>query len=484
MVVAVAAGLTCASIPFPELNPASAKKRLPRTGRDRVLLVSVNLHETDYGDVTNHSDLKLFVRRMLKQVPRSPDVLLLQEVWGQSASQVAKILTRKTSDRYTVAVGAADPPWRQPKPTHVVGTDSAIVFNRRTMSVGRRGYMRLGYNLRKANPNRAVRVKRHPYAMLRERRGKLALPVTSVHFPKTDNFASREAAQKVKGRWMRRINRRLGRTFSSASARRSRVIAGDLNNPRCKRNKPMCSLTPAYRVATKKYRYTDAESALNGWTNPIDFIFSKAPVVKAAIDRTKNSRKKEYSDHVFRWALLERKDRTAPSPPGRISSAKGTRKHVRLRGWNKARDGGSGFHHFKIRKSLKGPRRGFKPIGRTRTREFKDKRVKAGQEYWYRVVALDKADNTSATSPVVHVWAGNPKRVTQRGPAFHHNGPRPKLDLRIERDAGEMWIDGPGLRTPHLDRPRWDSPSIPPIDGPDLDPPKPSPALAPPPIDP
>ena len=411
-------------------------------------MVTANIHETTYSDVTDAKDLRIFVRRVLRRLPRPPDAVALQELWGRSAYKVARIFSRNTNAGYAVAVAAGDPPWSQPNPSHVIGSDTAIVVNTKKVRVGRSGYIKLGYNVSNAAPGREVRVKKHAYAMVRKRRASFAVPLVSVHFPKTEHFSSAETSRRVKGRWVRRINKRLGRAFSKGGLRRNRVIAGDINNPRCRRDKPLCSLTPAYRIATREYRYRDSVSAMNGWTNPIDFIFSKTPVVDSGVD-PRPKKKHRYSDHVFRWALIENRDRTAPTPPGRISKTKGTERYVRLVGWKNVRDGGSGFAHFKIKKSHKGPNRGFHAIGKTRKTRFEDRKVKRGRKYWYRVVALDRAGNRRK-SPTVKVRAGKPAKKSAKS----QDGPR--LDLPIRPGK----LDGPDGDRSRVDHPAYEPPAI------------------------
>jgi endonuclease/exonuclease/phosphatase family metal-dependent hydrolase len=456
MVPTLVAGLTIAAVPFLSLHEASARGRGRFTG-NRVLVVSVNLRETAGGDTWDDSDVEMFVRRMLRQVPRSPDVLALQEVSAYSARHLAALLTRKAPGRFVVAVNAGSRPWRRTGRGRAVGRDSAIVVNKKTVSVGGGGYMRLSYPASKAAPGYPVRTKYHAYALVKKRGGRLALPVVSIHFPRAKTFVSWRAAQKIKTQWTHTITRRLGRSFKSDTARRSRVLAGDFNNSRCMRDSNTCKQTPAYRAA-KRLGYTDSVVALKGSGNPIDFIFSKAPVVNARTDQTAGERKREYSDHPFRWALLERKDRTAPTPPGHISRSKGTGQYVRLRGWKRARDGGTGFAHFKIRRSVDGPKSGFHDIGTTRKRRFEDRRVERGRRYWYRVVAVDRADNPSRKSPAASARAGV-KKI--------HSGPGPKVDVRKKPDF-EAWFNLPD--TPRLNRPGHDPPS-PEIDRPGLDPP-------------
>lgn len=460
MRVAVAVSLAATGLVSPGVgDEARARNKTPvRTAPGRVLVVSANLYETDYGDVYDSSDLRVFVRRMFRQVPRSPDVVLLQELWGRSASAVAGIMSRRSPDRYAVAMPAADPPWRQPSSSYVVGTDSAIVVNTRTMRIKRSGHLRLGYDPSKATGE--VRVKRHPYALMKERRGNFALPVVSVHFPKAEHFTTRKVSRNVKARWMRTLTRRLGRIFPNEFHRKRRVIAGDFNNPRCQRNAPLCKFTSAYRVATRKLGYRDSVNIMNGWDNPIDFIFSKAPVSQSGVDHASKKQKRRYSDHRFRWALLEKKDRTAPTAPGRVGSGKGTHDEVKLRGWKPVRDGGSGFARFKVQRSRKGAGRGFHSIGRSRDTRFTDKRVKPGRKYWYRVVAFDRVGNRSGRTPAFRIRAGEPL-PSSRGPdPTNDKSPLPDLDV-------------PPL--PHVDKPTADGPDLPTAPRPDKEPPNPDP---------
>jgi hypothetical protein len=266
----------------------------------------------------------------------------------------------------------------------------------------------------------------------------------------------------------------MARTFEAKAWRRARVIAGDFNIPRCKRNRHRCRLTSVYRIATRKFGYRDAVSSVNGWSSAIDYIFSKAPVVDAGVDRTRDRAKRRYSDHVFRWALVEKRDTTAPSDPGRITVAKGNRDRVRLRGWKKkVLDGGTGFSHFDIRRSRKGPDRGFRKVGSTRKTMFRDRKVAAGVKYWYKVIAYDRTGNRSGPSNVVGVRAGKPPRDHGPDRGRSGGGKGPHLDGPLVPDVERPAITGPDIKPPPLH-----------ISGPQLDPPKPAPAIDPPPIKP
>jgi endonuclease/exonuclease/phosphatase family metal-dependent hydrolase len=399
-----------------------------------VLLVSANLHEIDYPDAGRIDDLKRFVKRLDHDLSHRPDVLALQEIAGHSAETVAALLTNRFNDRYRVVVVAGDPPWKQLSATKVLGVDSAILVNARTMRTPRHsGHVRIDYPYKLSTPGQESRVKMHPIALVKERKGGLAVPIASVHFPKTELFRNRRVSQKLKRRWMARIDKALARAYPGKRHRRMRVIAGDLNNKRCMTGRRICRATPAYKLTKNRLNYTDAFQALNGWGNPIDFIFSRPAVVSSGWDFSASFNNRSYSDHGYRWALLERNDTTAPTSPKRIRQQKGNRKFVKLAHWDKARDGGTGLARYVVKRSRKGSSRGFHIVGKSEDRKFKDFKVKAGVRYWYRVIAVDRAGNRSRRSRSAGVRAGKPiPKKSKPKPEQHPNdSDEPKIEIVI-----------------------------------------------------
>jgi hypothetical protein len=115
-------------------------KQRPRAGQ--VLVVAANLEEAwDPSDNADSGDLKTFVRRVDRLAPHAPDILLLQEVTSRAAKKVARLLKRKASKTYSVAVPAGSSP-ADVKKDKVVTRETAILINVRTMKrVGRRRYV-------------------------------------------------------------------------------------------------------------------------------------------------------------------------------------------------------------------------------------------------------------------------------------------------------------------------------------------------------
>ena len=442
LVALAVSGLVYGSAP-----PAgAARKSLGNTGPRRVLLVSANLHEINYPDAARNDDMRLFVKYLARDLPARPDVLALQELAGPSAEAVAAILTERFGGRYRVAVGAGDPPWHQLSETRVLGDDTAILINERTMTTsGPSGHIRIGYSYENSTAGQEVRVKKHAFALVRERKGGLAIPVASVHFPKTDLFRNPRTSRRLKARWLGDVDKALARAYPGRQHSRMRVIAGDLNNPRCFRGQPACRETPSYKVATRRLHYADAIQVLNGWDNPIDFIFSRADVVNSGWD-TSGKQAHPYSDHPYRWALLERRDTTAPTSPGRIRKRKGSHKRVMIARWDRARDGGSGLSHYIVKRSRKSRSKGFHVVGRSRDRVFMDHKVRAGHRYWYRVVAIDRSGNRSRMSRAAVVRAGTrPREKSGDKTPASSDKPQTELDL----PPGNAW---------DLPRTAWDLP--------------------------
>lgn len=295
-----------------------------------VLVTDANLLEAfKKDDVADPTDMRNFARRLTGRVPYAPDALLLQEVVGPSARNVARFMSEETGYRYEVAVA--------PGESAFVGggtnRDTAIVLNMTTMrALDEGGFIR---------DEVGSKNKDHAYLLAKERRGGLRVPLVSVHLQPRPDFDS-------KGDSTRQIAAFVEQAYPSPANRQAEVVAGDFNNRRCldkafNRDEPYeCRESPAYRVMTGDYGYTDAilaagspQDVRHEGTKRIDYIFTRGAVLAAASDleRNANFTQREfreckalynngrgdeatgacatdfYSDHRFVYALVGMSDR-------------------------------------------------------------------------------------------------------------------------------------------------------------------------------
>lgn len=109
------------------LAPAIGSASVPgESPRGQVLVVDANLLEAFGGaDVADAADMNNFVRRLVAQLPYAPDALLLQEVVGPSAENVARFMSAATGLEYDVALATYPSPSN--RQVEVIGGD----FNNR-----------------------------------------------------------------------------------------------------------------------------------------------------------------------------------------------------------------------------------------------------------------------------------------------------------------------------------------------------------------
>jgi endonuclease/exonuclease/phosphatase family metal-dependent hydrolase len=390
--------------------PAGAT--LENTPVGKVLILSNNLLETNKRDARHTGDMRTFVKRAIEFAPKIPDVLLLQEVRAKSVAVVRSLMTRRTGQRYVTVVNAGKAPWKWIGAHKLLGSDTAIVINSKTMKLaGDKGSMKHPYEQSQARGD--VKVKKTVYALLAERGssqdGALRVPVASVHFPKQREFKSITVSQNLKERWSRQIAEKLSKKWPGSTNKRT--IAGDFNNFRCRSGGSVgCYQTPAYNMLTKKKGYKDAILRMHGSGNPIDFIFTASNIVNAKWDQWQPRKGKGfYSDHDMRWAVIEGPDTTPPTDPGRISKGSGYGEMVHFGHWNPSRDGGTGLRTYEVWRAHGRDSTDWRLIGTTNTHSemYKDYDVKKFDWYRYKVRPVDRADNFEE-SPVIELRAGTP----------------------------------------------------------------------------
>lgn len=275
---------------------AHAQEEDPRTLKGsppgEVLVADANLLEAfKKDDVADPTDMRNFAQRLTDRVPYAPDALLLQEVVGPSAENVARFMSEETGYKYEAVVA--------PGQSAFVGggtnRDTAIVLNRTTMrALDEGGFLRDEFGSKN---------KDHSYLFAKERRGGLRVPLVSVHLQPRPDFDSKADST-------RQIAEFLKQTYPSPSNRQVEVVAGDFNNRRCldkafNTDEPYeCQESPAYLTMTEDYGYTDAILAAGSaqdirheGTKRIDYIFARGAVHDAVSDL---ARKSNFTQQEFR----------------------------------------------------------------------------------------------------------------------------------------------------------------------------------------
>lgn len=270
------------------LGPAPVRAAEPVS--DQVLVVTINLTETEARDSRDASDVKLFVERLAATVPHAPDVVLAQEVRLRSARTTRVALTEAFGVKYAIGVApAADPMWHKERRNGSLvqfTQESAVLFNTSTMKMaGGPRYVRTSYR-----DNGLKVVRKHPYGTLQELGSKMKVTAASVHLFRSVKISSETRATHA-GRIATAVEREATTAGSSL-----RTIGGDFNEWRGEDRQP----TPFYRTLLNEHDYIDA-IPLRG----VDYIFAKGdPVVLAEWGKDDND--KAYSLHAFRWSLFGR----------------------------------------------------------------------------------------------------------------------------------------------------------------------------------
>ncbi|MEA2486032.1 MAG: hypothetical protein QOD46_1143, partial [Actinomycetota bacterium] len=145
--------------PRPSMSLSAASASSPP---GKMVVVSSNLLAGLGDQPPMRPRMALYVDRLLNQTPYYPDVLMLQEVKRSSADRVAYLLSKKTGDRYVVAVRPPRIPWHQ-TPRIRTETDSGIVINATTTKkLDRGGYISLTYKRSDAlDPTDRVEINQH-----------------------------------------------------------------------------------------------------------------------------------------------------------------------------------------------------------------------------------------------------------------------------------------------------------------------------------
>ena len=382
--------------------PAEAGEGPHSTRPGRVLVVSANVREIGLRDIHETRDMWLFVHKVLRQAPAIPDVMLLQEVNGFSQARILAILSRQTHKRWKVVVGPPRHAFHFSGERYSIGLDTAILMNASTMKrIGSGGRFTTSYKPRYAAPGHRVMVKKHAHALLRRRHSRYRVAVASIHYPTTPAFESDEVSHMLKTRWNRKVAERMASLYPERSWRWRQIVGGDFNDQRCAEMLFYhCPKSKAWTTMTRGLGYTDSIFCLERAGSAIDFIFTDGNTSDAGTDEGRH----EYSDHAFRWSLVEMVDET---PPLRVFLPSGSNSGpgISLGDWHRPADCGSGFKRFVITRSTSGVDGPYAVVGSTGDSTFLDQQTQPFQTYWYRLRPADREDNRAR--------ALNTKRVTE-----------------------------------------------------------------------
>jgi hypothetical protein len=347
----------------------------------RVAIVSDNVYEAEAGDAKKPADMRRFVDRLLELMdpdpdnmnpgyaaPLIPDVVLVQEVRASAVASVKAALEDKTACDFIVAANAAKSPfhWADPKTrTKNIGQDTAVLVNKKTMSVKDKGYITNSYKKRFAPRGEPVVVKKHAWARVHEKEiddtsatNLLRVAAASVHFPRGNDFKTAAIELTLKRKFAKKIADTLQAKFADPDRNGARdddvvhVVAGDLNNKRYLNGDPS-DATPMYDLMTHApYNYRDGVINLTpGLTNPnpIDFLFSTGNFVEAKEDEGNIWGENDpnfYSNHDLRWGIVEGLDTTPPTPVDEWKN--GNPFGSGLRWWLRSKDGGTGVDTYQL----------------------------------------------------------------------------------------------------------------------------------------
>lgn len=266
------------------------------------LIVTTNLQEAfGESDVRNSDDMRVYVRRLLEQLPQPPDVLLLQEVRGSSVRFVTQHLSEQSGIRYAIVVqpGAG---WTD-NATHVIDTETSVVINTQTIDVEHAGgFISTRYKTSDGAAGVKPKIKNHAFALLSDKATDWKFAVASVHLIQNKFLRSREIAHHYRKRWSKQIAESLAAKYPPSSEAEAYVIGGDFNSARCSMETGVCPM-PFWDTLVSGLDYRDANYEL-AKAHGVDFVFATAGLVAAGSDERYSPKREFYSDHKFRWAVV------------------------------------------------------------------------------------------------------------------------------------------------------------------------------------
>jgi hypothetical protein len=266
-----------------------------------------------FGNIHDMRSIKDFVTRALQVTPYYPDVVLMQEVRKEGARAAAKSFSRKTGQKYIIAVVPGDPATTQ-YGNFQLQKQVSILINTTTMRKASRGaFIIAKYHKYQAAPGHKVKWEKSGYVYLKELNPASGKPtgneyaIADVHFTPPKDLKSKALSNKLRKRWSKQIVTKLRTKFPNASMTE---IGGDWNMIRCS------SGSFASCVESKFWHYFTTHGfvdSLYSVQDPspgvvscmlrmtgVDYIFTDKQPIKGDEDS-----KGGYSDHKLRWTVSQ-----------------------------------------------------------------------------------------------------------------------------------------------------------------------------------
>jgi endonuclease/exonuclease/phosphatase family metal-dependent hydrolase len=300
------------------------KGRLAAAPEDQLMVLTANLQQ-GLSDPTKSNQMRIFANRVSTILPLAPDVLLLQEVSGQTATYVARLLRQRLPFDYRVAIGPSGGVVQSTDAVQEVVWDCAILLNMSTMeSLDEGGVLLSTYDPVDGVPGQLVRTKQHSYLLAHKLGRSSPVALVSLHFVQSLRLAPRSIGFFYKNLWIKDIVSFIRNKYPFPT--HAHFIGGDLNNPRCLGTPETvkCDEWPFWRRVTKLSGCRDAIFDVHGTTNRalhkqarrghrtakprIDYVFTTTPVLNSSHDVNYGALPGEpgfYSDHRFLWAHLK-----------------------------------------------------------------------------------------------------------------------------------------------------------------------------------
>ncbi len=344
--------------------------------------------------------MEVFASRMIKVLPALPDVILVQEVNSKSTHYIAKVMTKKTNQKYTVATDAGEKA-QYSQGNKIIKADMGIVMNAKTMSkAGKSGYILSRFN----RPNSPPEIKRNARAFLGEKGSDLRIGFVSIHIPPGNNYAKR----------VRGVAEDLQKAYPPKTATDFLSVGGDFNGigvDDLGESQYGQVKTEGWWDVLTRPPFNHSDSLYNVLRdNSVDHVFTNGGVLGAGWDRNYNNKMSEsnsgfYSNHRFVWGIIgvDEDPPTVPTNLDSISRKNQPKLRVKVT-WNESKDA-NGIWQYEIWRSGNGGV-DYKKVGVTPHKTYYDYDVQQGQKYHYYVVARDWSSNESGPSQVIQSEAG------------------------------------------------------------------------------
>jgi hypothetical protein len=274
-------------------------------------------------DLQSHKELTNFTRRLPLWLPYAPDVMLLQEVDGPVAKQVAARLSNLFNDRYA-AVILPDRPLVTIQAAN--GTthrkwNTAVVINQQRVRFVRGGYVRTSQKERDRTEGIKT-IQHHAHALITERHTRMRAAVVAIHFNSNNFFTPEKLGEPRRVEWSRNVATFVRRRYEGADVT---ILGGEFCTRRCTntlRERVVCEESRMWTMLTEEFHYRDSVYEANnssdadigeqatsnhGLEKRIDYIFTSGRVLAASRDvgyRAFEGDRDYISDHKGDYALV------------------------------------------------------------------------------------------------------------------------------------------------------------------------------------